>query len=118
MEGCHAKPHRSGIDRRVAVVRPMSMRRVGVRGFGSGVFLGLNEGPIAPLVWGLLFAGYGVALQVGGPTRFGIVRPRVQIPGPRPFSRRSATLAAASDRRIAAGSISLGTTHAGLGVNF
>src|SRR5207245_8801824 len=32
---------------------------------GDG-FLGLNEGPIAPLVWGLLFAAYGVVLQVGG----------------------------------------------------
>src|SRR3989442_9088753 len=31
---------------------------------GDG-FLGLNEGPIAPLVWGLLFAAYGVVLQVG-----------------------------------------------------
>jgi DMSO/TMAO reductase YedYZ molybdopterin-dependent catalytic subunit len=32
---------------------------------GDG-FLGLNEGPTAPLVWGLLFAAYGVVLQVGG----------------------------------------------------
>ena len=32
---------------------------------GDG-FLGLNEGPAAPLVWGLLFAAYGVVLQVGG----------------------------------------------------
>ena len=32
---------------------------------GDG-FLGLNEGPTAPLVWGLLFATYGVVLQVGG----------------------------------------------------
>jgi len=31
---------------------------------GDG-FLGLNEGPTAPLVWGLLFAAYGVVLQVG-----------------------------------------------------
>src|SRR5438445_640760 len=32
---------------------------------GDG-FLGLNEGPTAPLVWGLLFAAYGVVVQVGG----------------------------------------------------
>src|SRR6266849_764773 len=32
---------------------------------GDG-FLGLNEGPTAPLVWGVLFAVYGVVLQVGG----------------------------------------------------
>ena len=32
---------------------------------GDG-FLGLNEGPTVPLVWGLLFAAYGVVLQVGG----------------------------------------------------
>ncbi len=32
---------------------------------GDGI-LGLNEGPTAPLVWGLLFAAYGVVLQVGG----------------------------------------------------
>src|SRR5713226_9384694 len=32
---------------------------------GDG-FLGLNEGPTAPLVWGLLFAAYGGVLQVGG----------------------------------------------------
>src|SRR5882762_6096578 len=32
---------------------------------GDG-FLGLNEGPTAPLVWGLLFAAYGTVLQVGG----------------------------------------------------
>ncbi len=32
---------------------------------GDG-FLGLNEGPTAPLVWGVLFAAYGVVLQVGG----------------------------------------------------
>ena len=31
---------------------------------GDG-FLGLNEGPTAPLVWGLLFAAYGVVLQMG-----------------------------------------------------
>jgi DMSO/TMAO reductase YedYZ molybdopterin-dependent catalytic subunit len=31
---------------------------------GDG-FLGLNEGPTAPLVWGVLFAAYGVVLQVG-----------------------------------------------------
>src|SRR6266852_1018496 len=29
---------------------------------GDG-FLGLNEGPTAPLVWGVLFAVYGVVLQ-------------------------------------------------------
>src|SRR5712692_5955687 len=32
---------------------------------GDGL-LGLNEGPTAPLVWGLLFAAYGVVLEVGG----------------------------------------------------
>ena len=32
---------------------------------GDG-FFGLNEGPTTPLVWGLLFAAYGVVLQVGG----------------------------------------------------
>src|SRR6266849_2389657 len=32
---------------------------------GDG-FLGLNEGPTAPLVWGLLFAVYGVVLEAGG----------------------------------------------------
>src|SRR5712692_675422 len=32
---------------------------------GDG-FLGLNEGPAAPLVWGVLFAVYGVVLQAGG----------------------------------------------------
>lgn len=32
---------------------------------GDG-FLGLNEGPTAPLVWGALFAVYGVVLQMGG----------------------------------------------------
>src|SRR6266851_3669918 len=32
----------------------------------SGVgFLGLNDGPTTPLVWGLLFAIYGVILQMG-----------------------------------------------------
>jgi DMSO/TMAO reductase YedYZ molybdopterin-dependent catalytic subunit len=31
---------------------------------GSG-FLGLNDGPTTPLVWGLLFAIYGVILQMG-----------------------------------------------------
>src|SRR5260370_42092355 len=32
----------------------------------SGVrFLGLNDGPTTPLVWGLLFAIYGVILQTG-----------------------------------------------------
>ena len=41
MEGCDARSHRSGIDRRVAIERPMSMRRVVVRGFGSGVVAGL-----------------------------------------------------------------------------
>src|SRR3989442_3968079 len=41
MEGCDARSHRSGIDKRVAVVSPMSMRRVVVRGFGSGVVAGL-----------------------------------------------------------------------------
>ncbi|HEV2033489.1 MAG TPA: molybdopterin-dependent oxidoreductase [Candidatus Dormibacteraeota bacterium] len=32
---------------------------------GDG-FLGLKEGPTAPLVWGVLFAVYGAVLQVGG----------------------------------------------------
>ena len=32
---------------------------------GDGL-LGLHEGPTAPLVWGLLFAAYGVVLQMGG----------------------------------------------------
>ena len=32
---------------------------------GDGL-LGLNEGPTAALVWGLLFAAYGVVLQLGG----------------------------------------------------
>src|SRR5438034_11204478 len=33
-------------------------------GSGGG-FLGLNPGPTAPPAWGLLFAAYGVVLQVG-----------------------------------------------------
>jgi DMSO/TMAO reductase YedYZ molybdopterin-dependent catalytic subunit len=32
---------------------------------GSG-FLGLNDGPATPLIWGALFAVYGVAVQLGG----------------------------------------------------
>ncbi len=35
---------------------------------GDG-FLGLNDGPTTPLVWGLLFAIYGVILQMGSPNR-------------------------------------------------
>jgi len=31
-------------------------------------FLGLNDGPTTPLVWGLLFAIYGVILQMGSPS--------------------------------------------------
>ena len=39
------------------------------------------------------------------PTRFGTVRPRVQIPGPRPILYSESTiLAAAPSRRITAGS--------------
>jgi DMSO/TMAO reductase YedYZ molybdopterin-dependent catalytic subunit len=34
---------------------------------GDG-FLGLNDGPTTPLVWGLLFAIYGVILQMGSPS--------------------------------------------------
>jgi DMSO/TMAO reductase YedYZ molybdopterin-dependent catalytic subunit len=34
---------------------------------GDG-FLGLNDGPTTPLVWGLLFAIYGVILQTGSPS--------------------------------------------------
>ena len=37
---------------------------------GDG-FLGLNEGPTAPLVWGGLFAAYGVVLQVSGDAAMG-----------------------------------------------
>jgi DMSO/TMAO reductase YedYZ molybdopterin-dependent catalytic subunit len=33
---------------------------------GDG-FLGLNDGPTTPLVWGVLFAIYGVILQMGSP---------------------------------------------------
>jgi DMSO/TMAO reductase YedYZ molybdopterin-dependent catalytic subunit len=32
---------------------------------GAG-FLGLNDGPATPLIWGVLFAVYGVVLQLGG----------------------------------------------------
>src|ERR1700682_2210312 len=32
---------------------------------GAG-FLGLNDGPATPLIWGALFAVYGVVLQLGG----------------------------------------------------
>src|SRR5260370_10409083 len=34
---------------------------------GDG-FLGLNDGPTTPLIWGLLFAVYGVILQMGSPS--------------------------------------------------
>src|ERR1700737_5101364 len=33
---------------------------------GDG-FLGLNDGPTTPLIWGVLFAVYGVVLQLGSP---------------------------------------------------
>ena len=62
----------------------------------SGVgFLGLNDGPTTPLVWGLLFAIYGVILQMGAPSPL----PDAADPG------RRRTLGAVP---IAIGAISLG----------
>jgi len=45
---------------------------------GDG-FLGLNDGPTTPLIWGVLFAVYGVVLQLGSPTPL----PRHADPGRR-----------------------------------
>ena len=45
---------------------------------GDG-FLGLNDGPTTPLIWGVLFAVYGVVLQLGSPTPL----PREADPGRR-----------------------------------
>jgi DMSO/TMAO reductase YedYZ molybdopterin-dependent catalytic subunit len=61
---------------------------------GDG-FLGLNDGPTTPLVWGLLFAIYGVILQMGAPSPL----PDAADPG------RRRTLGAVP---IAIGAISLG----------
>jgi DMSO/TMAO reductase YedYZ molybdopterin-dependent catalytic subunit len=61
---------------------------------GDG-FLGLNDGPTTPLVWGLLFAIYGVILQMGSPS----LLPAAADPG------RRRTIGAVP---IAIGAISLG----------
>jgi DMSO/TMAO reductase YedYZ molybdopterin-dependent catalytic subunit len=61
---------------------------------GDG-FLGLNDGPTTPLVWGLLFAIYGVILQTGSPSPL----PENADPG------RRRTLGAVP---IAIGAVSLG----------
>ncbi len=58
-------------------------------------FLGLNDGPTTPLVWGLLFAIYGVILQMGSPSPL----PEAADPG------RRRTLGAVP---IAIGVVSLG----------
>jgi DMSO/TMAO reductase YedYZ molybdopterin-dependent catalytic subunit len=44
-------------------------------------FLGLNDGPTTPLIWGVLFAIYGVVLQLGG-------RPATSPPAADPDRRR------------------------------
>jgi DMSO/TMAO reductase YedYZ molybdopterin-dependent catalytic subunit len=61
---------------------------------GDG-FLGLNDGPTTPLVWGLLFAIYGVILQMGSASPL----PEAADPG------RRRTLGAVP---IAIGAVSLG----------
>src|SRR5712691_11488936 len=58
-------------------------------------FLGLNDGPTTPLVWGLLFAIYGLILQMGYPSPL----PEAADPG------RRRTLGAVP---LAIGAVSLG----------